>query len=498
MTIKMKNIKNIIIVLSALLMMWSCSDDDQKLGKATLVSTEILSFEGTSATPQIITVYADGGWVADAPEWVSITPSSGTGTMDVTVTVTDNIRDGLLDNPRKAKISFHGATLASYAYMTVEQSGDKYRDVPVSTVAELIAANDESFLVMEKTIVSAVGANGAMVQSVESGAAVWVDKLADVAVGDVLQLSGEKLSDENTMPYLEADIVVKESSAAVTYPAATDVEQLDASALTPWQYISATGVIDGKNITTEEKGMVLQAKHVDLDPALNGHIVKIECYYAGPTSNAINVVPAKVEDLGVKQVIFWTEDFEWLAPWAAVGNGTPAGRTVEEDNLDAVAPQIKTPEIDGVSALQALEDRGYQFLRVTTKSPGECIYIQSNYLKFGKTSYQAGIVLPSIDNIPEGTTAKITFDWCPMRQGSGKLDPVNLIVIVENNGAEQVFDVPTHGWENGHRLEWIPAEITLSGAKIDANTKITIRQTQWPEATANRWFLDNIKILEAE
>lgn len=76
--------------------------------------------------------------------------------------------------------------------------------------------------------------------------------------------------------------------------------------------------------------------------------------------------------------------------------------------------------------------------------------------------------------------------------------PVNLIVIVQNGDSQQQFEIPTHGWESGHKLEWIKAEIDLAGITIDKNTKITIKQTQWPAKTANRWFLDNIKITKAE
>jgi hypothetical protein len=150
--------------------------------------------------------------------------------------------------------------------------------------------------------------------------------------------------------------------------------------------------------------------------------------------------------------------------------------------------------------LQALEAKGYEFLRVwdPSKKEGECIYLQKNYLKFGKTAYQAGIVLSNIEGVPEGEKTTFSFDWCPMRQGSGTIDPVNLIVIVQNGDSQQQFEIPTHGWESGHKLEWIKAEIDLAGITIDKNTKITIKQTQWPAKTANRWFLDNIKITKAE
>jgi len=56
------------------------------------------------------------------------------------------------------------------------------------------------------------------------------------------------------------------------------------------------------------------------------------------------------------------------------------------------------------------------------------------------------------------------------------------------------FDIPEAGFEDGHRLEWIRAEVDLSGITITKETKITIRQTNWQIATANRYFLDNIEI----
>ena len=63
-----------------------------------------------------------------------------------------------------------------------------------------------------------------------------------------------------------------------------------------------------------------------------------------------------------------------------------------------------------------------------------------------------------------------------------------------NGSEETTFEVPTHGWANDHKLEWINAVVDLSSAKIGKDTKITIRQTEWPAATANRWFIDNIKV----
>jgi hypothetical protein len=81
-----------------------------------------------------------------------------------------------------------------------------------------------------------------------------------------------------------------------------------------------------------------------------------------------------------------------------------------------------------------------------------------------------------------------------MRQGSGKIDPVNLIVIITNGSDEVIFDIPEAGFENGQTLEWIRAEVEITGVEITTDTRITIRQTNWELPTANRYFLDNIEI----
>ena len=62
--------------------------------------------------------------------------------------------------------------------------------------------------------------------------------------------------------------------------------------------------------------------------------------------------------------VVFSEDFEWLDPWALAGdnNGKPAGQTVETDDLKAYCPQLPTSKVDGVSTLQALEAKGYEML----------------------------------------------------------------------------------------------------------------------------------------
>ena len=126
--------------------LWSCDDDDDKrLSDAVLASVSSLTFEAQDTSEKIITVYADADWVTEIPDWVTVTPTEGTGVMDVTVSVSENMRDGAMDNPRKAKLVFKGRTLASRAEVLVSQVGNKFRDIPeYQKLREVIALDDEA------------------------------------------------------------------------------------------------------------------------------------------------------------------------------------------------------------------------------------------------------------------------------------------------------------------------------------------------------------------
>ena len=194
--------------------------------------------------------------------------------------------------------------------------------------------------------------------------------------------------------------------------------------------------------------------------------------------------------------VFYSEDFEWLEEWS-VAEGV--GKTVETDSLGAKATALtaikRTVDGEEMTCFDYIEKQGYKF--VYDKNDKKRTYLQRNYLKFGKTGNHSGLTLKSISNVPAGTATTLTFDWCPMRQGSGKLDPVTLYVKVAQDDYVEKFDVPTHGWENGHVLEWIRASVDLSGVDITADTRITITQNEWEVGTANRWFLDNIQLWDS-
>ncbi len=200
---------------------------------------------------------------------------------------------------------------------------------------------------------------------------------------------------------------------------------------------------------------------------------------------------------------YFSDDFEWLAPWSEASS---AGATIEENNPGANSPQLVKAIYNDVTAYDALTGKGYSFLtsKVEGKkdqTPGQQIYLNKNYLKFGKTDYFSGITLPAIKNVPYGATVTLSFDASSQRRGSGMWDPTELVVIVKNGEDVKTYPVvlPRPADTDGEPFtdfKWENLSVVLEGAVIDKNTTISIRNSdaQWPGSNALRWFMDNISL----
>ena len=491
-------------LLLSMNLLWSCSDDESTLSKAVLTSAKALNFEANGATEKIITVYADADWVTEAPEWVTVTPASGTGTMDVTISVTDNMRDGAIDNPREEALVFKGATLASRAEVIISQDGDKYRDCKEYKLSEIASLDDKTVVTMNDIIVSAVTLDGFVASDAQSNANILFKSSQTVRIGDKVSVKGSKSSDTHKLALVECDeVTVSSTGNEVAYPTVTDITaKVDSYNSASRDYISVSGVLDGNNIVVEGAGNVVSVidASASLDLAsLNGHKVTVTGFFAGVAAPALRILAATVEDNGVYEVIYFSEDFEWLQPWS---DNSGAGQTVENDG-SGTAPQIYTAANEaGELASAALEARGYTLEEI----PGHAIYLQKNYLKFGKTDYQAGLTLPALTDVPENTKLTLSFDWAPMVGGTRKFDPVQLIVSITNGSQTVELDPIGHKFVNEvDKLEWLHAEVDIDASLVSKDMRISIKSDGWGDTKATtgssvyrRWFIDNIKVAKSK
>lgn len=506
-----KNMKSMKYIIASVLILSSivfsaCSKEENTLSKAVLTSAANLSFDATGAKGKIITVYADADWESEVPEWITVTPSTGSGTMDVTISVNDNMRDGEIDNPRKETLVFKGATLASRAEVRISQDGDKYRDCKEYTLSEIATLTDEDILSVKQANVMALTTKGFIVSDDDNnnGSNIYVMSEEPVMVGDKISIKGTKNTDSQKLVYIECDEVkVVSHNDSPSIPEETDItDKLDSYKSNNRDIVCLTGILSGNNVTIEGCTNSLQiidaAESLNLN-ALNGHIVKVSGYFAGVAEPALRIIASKVEDKGIAEVIYFSEDFEWLKPWAT---NSKAGQTVENDG-DGTAPQVYTAtNAEGTTADKALIERGYGLEEI----PGHAIYLQDCYLKFGRTDYQAGLTLPSVDNVPTNTNVTLSFDWAPMVGSTRKFDPVQIIVSVKNGDNVVDFDPIGHTFQNTvDNLSWLHAEINLGNITINKDTQITIKSDGWGNNKANtgssvyrRWFIDNIKLTKTK
>lgn len=276
-------------------------EETENVAKAVMASANSLSFPGEEATEQIITVYSDAEWTADVPEWVSIEPTTGSGTTDVTVSVGANMREGALDNPRTAELVFHGKTLKSRATVLVKQAGDKFRDVNEMTVSDAVSSEDGTVVIIKDAQVSALTSKGFVVANESS--ALYVLSSEAVAVGDHLELYGSKGSESKLPALTVVDKVVVKSNTAFTYPEAKDITSgIDKYGATSREYVKVEGFLKGSTLTVE--GAEVNKVNV-IDPhsslklaSVNSHNVVLYGYFAGLASPYVNLIVCKYDDKG--------------------------------------------------------------------------------------------------------------------------------------------------------------------------------------------------------
>lgn len=483
----MRFIKNLyrsaLVAVAGVLALASCQPEESPLARAIMTSVSGLQFAATGAEPQTITVYSDAEWTVDAPEWVSVDVINGNRTMEVTVTVGDNLRDGALDNPKKDTIVFKGYNLLAQAYVIVTQDGDKYRDVVPATISEVLSMKDEEVVVLDDVAVVALSSDGFVVN--DGNESVFVSCTEPVTVGDCVDLWGSKGTMNGVPAVTICDDLKIERNFAVVYPLVNDITAtIDTYAPSKLEYVELAGSLDGVNVLVEgatKVGALLAHSSVDL-AALNGHNLIVRGFSFGATASLVNIIPVEIVDLGVNEIIYFTDNFDWVAELAdAAGAGDSMGVDGDDSAKNAYTA------VEGFADL--LASQGYEDLFPSSKT----IYLQKNYLKFSKGSNVNGIRFPAVSY--GGTTnVVLTFDW-GVHVGSGGQDATELQIEIEGNG---VVDRETFTHTAGEWV-WQTETVTISG--IDDDSRIVLKPTTFVGEVSSgyyRWYLDNIKIVQGD
>lgn len=504
---KINTIKNIALGLflaSAALV--GCKEEIDPAANAVATESPSVTFAATNAPEQVVPVYADGEWVADCEaDWVTISPMSGNGAVDVTVSVTDNLAsDGTVAAPRQANVIFRGKYIERQGELIVYQKGDNYRDAKEMSIADAAVLEDGKFVKIPEAQVVAAAADGIVVK--DASALMFVTYKGEVKVGDKVFIAGEKVTNGGIASVIAGQVDIL-SSAEVSHPSPIDLlANLDPANADKVLYVTVQAGLLGRNLQFETSVPVSvtlldpAAGGVDLD-AVNMHNVKLEAYFVGLNGTTVNLVVTNVEDLGLNDDLkaYFFDDFSWMKPFLDVyaETSTPVGDAVGTDNSSAEAPNLKTN--GGLAMLmEEFYARGYEDLNPDAK----VIYPQAYYWKFGKTSNHGGIKLPAMElEGGELINAELDFDWSPHMTGSGNIDKVSVVVELEGAGffdnGTKISDPFPHSLENGD-LNWHHVTVLLKG--VNNTTRVMIRPLEFASATPDqqRWHLDNVKVSDSD
>lgn len=504
---KINTIKNIALGLflaSAALV--GCKEEIDPAANAVATESPSVTFAATNAPEQVVPVYADGEWVADCEaDWVTISPMSGNGAVDVTVSVTDNLAsDGTVAAPRQANVIFRGKYIERQGELIVYQKGDNYRDAKEMSIADAAVLEDGKFVKIPEAQIVAAAADGIVVK--DASALMFVTYKGEVKVGDKVFIAGEKVTNGGIASVIAGQVDIL-SSAEVSHPSPIDLlANLDPANADKVLYVTVQAGLLGRNLQFETSVPVSvtlldpAAGGVDLD-AVNMHNVKLEAYFVGLNGTTVNLVVTNVEDLGLNDDLkaYFFDDFSWMKPFLDVyaETSTPVGDAVGTDNSSAEAPNLKTN--GGLAMLmEEFYARGYEDLNPDAK----VIYPQAYYWKFGKTSNHGGIKLPAMElEGGELINAELDFDWSPHMTGSGNIDQVSVVVELEGAGffdnGTKISDPFPHSLEKGD-LNWHHVTVLLKG--VNNTTRVMIRPLEFASATPDqqRWHLDNVKVSDSD
>ena len=504
----MKIFKNILRLCAAAIIalpMAGCGQDEL-VKPSALLSESSLTFEAIGAESQTLTIASDESWFIDVDaDWITVDPTSGTNTVDVTVSVTDNVANGAMAAPREGTLTI--ANNRGYSIRTViYQEGDNYlgvEEVPISTIFTL---DDGLFAKVAEAQVVALTSDGFV--ATDESASIYVSYKGEIAIGDKVSLAGEKVTLYGNAA-LEAGGVTVKSNAEVTRPEPVDLlSNLDPSKANVVTYVTVEAGLLGHELKFEQSLPVAiklldpRAGVVDIE-SVNMHNISVKAYVLGLSDGELTLAATDVQDNGINDSLnaYFYDDFSWMKSYIDA-SGVRVDDSVGDNNSGGEAPNLRSN--DALSGLlKALTDKGYEDLNPNSK----VIYAQKYYWKFGKTSTATvnnnnGMILPKQDfKGDELINVDLDFDWAAHMTGSGNIDKVQIVVELTGKGffdnGTQISDPFVTTQEKGH-LEWQHATVTAKG--VNNTTRFIIRPAEYASVTPDqqRWHLDNIKIADSD
>lgn len=481
------------------------------------VSDEIVTFEGTPVDSYKLTIQSDNPWtlVKDA-DWFSVDVTEGEANEETTVTVT--CEPSNMTTLRHSVLTVVSADTRKNIHIVQSAAGGE-----LDPLISISSGNSVEVLGQGAEFTAMVQANVAFETEIKDS---WISEVEVPATRSMVETTVKTFKAEPNLTSadrvgtirfykgnLESVLTVKQTKfEPKVVMTINKLSALPAEATKVAVHIEA-------NVDTKVSSDVitlpaneLKAGKYDFEvtvPANSGSFRNVKVVFENDEYSYKYTY--SVLQLGSAMTTMFFDDFGWLQQYVDAYNATAAedkkvGDTIGKNNKSAEAPNIYGKADWQKSLLAELATKGYEDMCSSEK----VVYLQPQYLKFGRTKgHNTSIRLPKLDIA--GTTDIVTdFDWAAMAQGDGTIDDTKLVVVIEGDG---LFDNGTKysdlivNDQPKDKMYWTHSAVKINGASSNTRLVIVMYRVLKKDAAGNytgeynynvggagRFFLDNIRI----
>ena len=481
------------------------------------VSDEVVTFEGTPVDSYKLTIQSDNPWtlVKDA-DWFSVDVTEGEANEETTVTVT--CEPSNMTTLRHSVLTVVSADTRKNIHIVQSAAGGE-----LDPLISISSGNSVEVLGQGAEFTAMVQANVAFETEIKDS---WISEVEVPATRSMVETTVKTFKAEPNLTSadrvgtirfykgnLESVLTVKQTKfEPKVVMTINKLSALPAEATKVAVHIEA-------NVDTKVSSDVitlpaneLKAGKYDFEvtvPANSGSFRNVKVVFENDEYSYKYTY--SVLQLGSAMTTMFFDDFGWLQQYVDAYNATAAedkkvGDTIGKNNKSAEAPNIYGKADWQKSLLAELATKGYEDMCSREK----VVYLQPQYLKFGRTKgHNTSIRLPKLDI--GGTTDIVTdFDWAAMAQGDGTIDDTKLVVVIEGDG---LFDNGTKysdlivNDQPKDKMYWTHSAVKINGASSNTRLVIVMYRVLKKDAAGNytgeynynvggagRFFLDNIRI----
>lgn len=402
------------------------------------VSDEVVTFEGTPAGPETITVNSDKDWTISKgqdSDWFSVDVTEGVAGEDTEVTVT--CQPSTSTNLRRGTFVIASADTRktiNVVQSAVGQELDPFISIKGGNAIDISGQGAEFAVTVQANTSFETKIDADWIQLLPSTTAMveWTPLKFKAAAN----LTG--VARTGTVRFVKGTIESVLTVKQDKFEPSIKVTTTDNAVPSEGKSLPVH-IVSNVDFTASAAGMTLpvssaKAGTYDLSipvPANTGAPRKLSVTF----ENAEYDYKTTFEIYQAGGSVVFSDDFSWVAPmvsaWNDANSGKKIGDTVGTSGKEAEAPNVYSDATIKSSFAAAFKEQGYEDLNPSEK----LIYLQDQYLKLGRTGGKNNAIrLPKVTALTSPSDVFVEFDHATMCQSDGVCDDAKVVVVIEGDG----------------------------------------------------------------